>query len=106
LSFCIQFFKQHVNIAFKRALAFVIKRKITLARDVYSRPPITIRFHGLHVGNVKGALGEIAPTMRGTSSLLSLVHASCTSFGLSLAYPFIFHVMVLVIIFYWMFCAP
>ncbi len=31
LSFYIQFFKQHVNIAFQCALAFAIEKKITLA---------------------------------------------------------------------------
>jgi hypothetical protein len=37
LSFCIQFFKQHVNIAFQRALTYVIKRKIALAGDACSK---------------------------------------------------------------------
>ncbi len=60
LSFCIQFFKQHVNIVFQRALAFAIERKIALARDVCSRPPIIIRFHDLHVDNIKEVVREIA----------------------------------------------
>ncbi len=36
------------------------EKKITLARDAYSRPPITIRSHDLHVGNVRRFVGEIA----------------------------------------------
>ncbi len=38
LFFCIQFFKQRVNIVLQRALVFVIERKIVLATDVCSRP--------------------------------------------------------------------
>jgi hypothetical protein len=41
--------------------------------------------------------------MRGTTSLLSLVPASSTYFGFCLALPFVFHVMILTISFYWMF---
>jgi hypothetical protein len=37
LFFFIQFFKQHVNIAFQRALTYVIKRKIALAGDACSK---------------------------------------------------------------------
>ncbi len=59
LSFCTQFLGQHVNIAFQHALACAIKRKIALTNNVYSRPPITIRFHDLHAGNIKGVVGEI-----------------------------------------------
>jgi hypothetical protein len=60
LSFCIQFFRQHVSIAFQHALTSTIKRKIALTSDVYSRPPITIKSHNLHAGNIKRAVGEIA----------------------------------------------
>jgi hypothetical protein len=59
LYFCIQFFRQCVSIAFQRALVFTIKRKITLARDVCSRPPITIKSHNLHACDIKGAVSEI-----------------------------------------------
>ncbi len=59
LSFCIQLFKQYVNIAFQCALTFAIKRKIMLASDVCPRPPITIRSHNLRVGDIKKAMGEI-----------------------------------------------
>ncbi len=60
LSFCIHFFRQHVSVVFQHALASTIKKKITLTSDAYSRPPITIRSHDLHVGDIKGAVGEIA----------------------------------------------
>ncbi len=60
LSFCIQFFRQRVNIVFQHALASIIERKIVLASDACSRPPTTIRSHNLHVGDIKGAMGEIA----------------------------------------------
>jgi hypothetical protein len=33
---------------------------ITLVGDAYSRPPITIRSHDLHVGEIREAMGEIA----------------------------------------------
>jgi hypothetical protein len=34
--FCIQFFKQHVNITLQHALTFAIEKNITLVRDVCS----------------------------------------------------------------------
>jgi hypothetical protein len=43
LSFCIQFFRQRVNIALQHVLAFVIKKKIVLMNDVCFKHPITIR---------------------------------------------------------------
>jgi hypothetical protein len=42
LSFCIQFFMQHVSIVIQCALAFAIKKKIMLVDDVCSRPPILL----------------------------------------------------------------
>ncbi len=60
LSFCIHFFKQHVSISLQHVLAFVIERKIALGCYAYSRPPIIIKSHHLHVGDIKGAMGEIA----------------------------------------------
>jgi hypothetical protein len=39
--------------------AFVIERKIVLAVDACFRPPIIIRSHDLHVGDIKRAMGEI-----------------------------------------------
>jgi hypothetical protein len=35
-------------------------KRVVLAGDVYSRPPIIVRPHDLHVGDIKGAMGEIA----------------------------------------------
>jgi hypothetical protein len=60
LFFCIQFFKQHVNIVFQHVLTFAIERKIMLVGDACFKPPITIRFHDLHVGDIKGVVGKIA----------------------------------------------
>ncbi len=60
MSFSIQFFKQHVSIVLQHVLTFTIDKKIVLANDAYSRPPNTIIFHHLHVGDIKGAMGEIA----------------------------------------------
>jgi len=60
LSFYIQFFKHHVNFAFQRALAFAIERKFALAGDACFRFPIIIKSHDLHVGDIKGAMREIA----------------------------------------------
>jgi len=59
LSFCIQFFKQHVNIDLQCALTFAIEKKIALADDVCSRPPIIIKSHNLHTRDIRGAIGEI-----------------------------------------------
>ncbi len=59
LSFCVQFFEQHVNIVFHHALACPIDRKIVLAGDACSKPPITIRSHDLHAGNIREVVGEI-----------------------------------------------
>jgi hypothetical protein len=59
LSFCIQFFKQHVNIAFHRVLTSIIEIKIVLAYDACSKPPIIIKSHDLHAGDIKGTMGEI-----------------------------------------------
>jgi len=60
LSFCIQFFKQCVSIAFQCALASAIERKITLAGDACFKPPINVKSHDLHVGDIRRAVGEIA----------------------------------------------
>jgi hypothetical protein len=48
-----------VSIAFQCALTFAIEKKITLVGDVCFKPPITIKFHNLHVGDIRGAVGEI-----------------------------------------------
>ncbi len=57
--FYIQFFKQCVSITFECALTFVIKRKVVLVGDACFKPCITIRSHNLHVGNIRGVMGEI-----------------------------------------------
>jgi hypothetical protein len=59
LSFYIQFSRQRVSITFQHVLAFAIEWKITLVGDACSKPPITIRFHDLHAGDIKDAMGEI-----------------------------------------------
>ncbi len=41
------------------ALTSIIERKIALEGDAYFRPPITFRSHDLHVGNIRGVVGEI-----------------------------------------------
>jgi len=70
LSFCIQCFKQRVNIVFQHVLASTIERNTALAIDACSQPPITIRSHNLHASDIKEAMGEIASYHeRGTSSL-------------------------------------
>jgi hypothetical protein len=74
-----------------------------LARDVYSRPPITIKSHDLHVGNIRKVVGEITFTTRRTSYFPPLVLAGNASFGLFLAFLFVFYVMVIAIVFY---CVP
>jgi hypothetical protein len=48
LSFCIQFFKQRVNITFQCALASTVEKKIVLTCDACFKHPITIRSHNLH----------------------------------------------------------
>jgi hypothetical protein len=59
LSFCIQIFRQCVDIALQRALTFVIERKTVMASDACSKPPITIRSHDLHASDIRKAMGEI-----------------------------------------------
>ncbi len=52
--FCIQLFRQCVNIVFQHVLVFIIERKIELAGDDCSKP----RSHDLHASNIKGAMTE------------------------------------------------
>ncbi len=72
-----------------------------MAKDVCYRPPISFRSHDLHACDIKGVVGDT--TMKGTNSLPCLVHAGCASVGLSLAFLFVFCVMVSSINFYWIF---
>jgi hypothetical protein len=104
LSFCIQFFKHCVSITLQCALVHAIERMIMLAKDACSRPPITVRSHNLHACDIRRALGEITSYHKRISSLPSLILVGCVSFGLSLTFPFVFHVMILTIsFFYWIF---
>ncbi len=59
LYFCIQFFTQRVGIVLQHALTSTIKMKITLASGASFIPPILIKFHDLHAGNIKRATCEI-----------------------------------------------
>jgi hypothetical protein len=53
LSFCIQFFKQHVNVTFLCVLISTTRRKIMLASDAYFKHLIIIKSHDLHVTNIR-----------------------------------------------------
>jgi hypothetical protein len=59
MSFCIQFFRQHINIVLQHALPFTIKIKIAFASDAYSKALIIIKSHNLHDVNIRGDVGEI-----------------------------------------------
>jgi len=48
------------SFSIQHALASTIEKNIALARNVCFRRPIIIRFHDLHVGNIRGAMGEIS----------------------------------------------
>jgi hypothetical protein len=48
-------------IVLLHVLAFAKERKIVLASDACSRPPIITRSHDLHASDIRGAVGEIAP---------------------------------------------
>jgi hypothetical protein len=54
------FLRQYVNIVFQHALASTVERKIVLAGDVCSTPPIIISSHDLHVGDIRRVVGQIA----------------------------------------------
>ncbi len=73
--------------------------------DVCTRPPITIRFHDLHAGEIRRVMGKIASYHGGTSSFPSLVPLGYLSswpfFGLPVC------LMVLAIgVSYWIFGCP
>jgi len=59
LSFFIQFFKLHVNIVLQHVLISTIEKKIVLTGDACYKPPIIIRSHDLHAGNIRRVVGEI-----------------------------------------------
>jgi hypothetical protein len=83
-----------VNIALEHDLTFVIERKIALAIDACSRPPITIRSHDLHACNNRGAMGEIISYHK-RDKLFPFF--GCVSLGLFAFFPFVLCVMVMVI---------
>jgi hypothetical protein len=58
LSFCIQFFKHRISISLQHVVAFVIERKVVLASDACSRPPIIIKSHNLCVSDIRGVMGH------------------------------------------------
>jgi hypothetical protein len=59
MSFCIKFFRQHVNITLQHALTSIIERKIVLAGDVCCGPLIYFKSHDLHVNDIRGDVGEL-----------------------------------------------
>jgi hypothetical protein len=66
-----------------------------LVGDACFRPLIIIRSHDLHVDNIRKVMGEITSnTTKGINFLFSLVIVGCIFFGLSLAFHYIFCVMV------------
>jgi hypothetical protein len=83
-----------VNIALEHDLTFVKERKIALAIDVCSRPPITIRSHDLHACNNKGAMGEIISYHKRDKLFPFFDYVSL---GLFASFPFVFHVMVMAV---------
>jgi hypothetical protein len=60
---------------------------MVLVGDAYSRPPITIRCHDLHVDDIRRAMSEKASYHERTSFFLFLVPIGYASFDLSLAFP-------------------
>ncbi len=68
-----------------------------LLRDACSKHPILLDFTICMLMTLERPQVRYLPTMRGTDSLPSLVLAGWTFFGLSLAFHFVFRVMVLAI---------
>ncbi len=65
-----------------------------MTKDVYSRPLITLRSQNLHVGDIKKVVGEIISYHEKDYLSPFLVPVGYVSFGLFLAFLFVFHVMV------------
>jgi hypothetical protein len=57
--FAFNFSSNVLILLFNVLLASTINRKIALAGNVCSRPPITIKSHHLHAGDIKRVVGEI-----------------------------------------------
>jgi len=75
-----------------------------LVGDVCFKPPITIKSHNFHVSDIKRAMSEITSYMKRTSFLPCFLLANYMAFGLSLAFLFVFHVMVPAISVFCIFC--
>jgi hypothetical protein len=105
LFFCIHFFKQCVSIVLQHALDSTIERKITLASGACSRSPITIKSHNLHVGDIRGAVGEIASYHEKLAFSLFLGPSSCVFFRPFFGLPlFVSPGMVLAIVLFLTIC--
>jgi hypothetical protein len=78
-------FSSIISITLQCALTFVVERKIVLVGDACSRPPITIKSHDLHVGDIKGAVAEI--TSYHEKDLLFPFLVNWSSFGLPFLSP-------------------
>jgi hypothetical protein len=100
LYFCIQFFK-HVNIVLQSALTFTIEKKIVSTSDVCSKPPIIIRSHNLHVGDITKALDEITSYRKRISFLPFLVPTCIYLVAFLWLSLFVSPVMVLAIDHFW-----
>ncbi len=59
-----------------------------MAGDVCSRPPTIIRFHDLHISDIKWVVSEIISYQEGLALSLFLVPTGYSSFGLSVAFHF------------------
>jgi hypothetical protein len=69
-----------------------IFQKIVLVGDACFKPPIIIKSHNLLASDIRREELWVRQLsmMRENNSLLSLILASCASFDLSLAFPFVF----------------
>ncbi len=65
-----------------------------MAKNTCSRPFIIVRFHDLHASDIRGVVGEITSYHKRGLTLSFLVHVGYPSFGLSLAFHFVFCLMV------------
>ncbi len=102
LSFCIQFFR--FSIALQHALTSPIERRLLWPKMFILDLLLVLDLMICMQTTLKGLWVKWLPTMRRTNFLPSLVHAGCPFVGLSLAFPFVFRVMVSTISFYWIFC--
>jgi len=101
LSFCIQVFR--FSIALQQALTSPIERRLLWPKMFILDLLLVLDLMICMQATLKGLWVKWLPTMRRTNFLPSLVHAGCPFVGLSLAFPFVFRVMVSTISFYWIF---